>query len=305
MNKVIITSYTDPDLDGFACAVAYAELLNKIGTPAGVRFFGNRHVEALYLLEKFDIQVNEDIATNLDKIILVDASELRDLDQFIKPESVVEVIDHRKINDAASFKNAKVQIEFVGAAATLVAERFLQQNIKISLQAATLLYAAIASNTLNFRLPGTTDRDRAMASWLQQTFAPPQNFVDDMFRAKSDVTGDKLEQRIVSDFAWFQLGSQRVGVAQLEVMDVKHLIMHRQKEIFKILENLLRQDTLDRIFISLIDLGEEFNAFCTDDPLIQNILSKILDVTFTNNIAIRKGFIMRKEIVPLLKGHIS
>lgn len=68
-----------------------------------------RHVQVVYLLEQFGIAIEEDISTPLDKVILVDASELRDLDKFIRPESVVEIIDRRKFNDAPTFKHAKIQ----------------------------------------------------------------------------------------------------------------------------------------------------------------------------------------------------
>lgn len=299
--KIVVTSYTEPDLDGFSCAMAYAEFLNKTGVPAVVRIFGTPHIEATYLLQKFGFSIEEDKTAPLDKVVLVDASELRDLDQFIRPENVVEVIDHRKFNDSASFKNAKIQIEFVGSAATLIAEKFYKNDIDISVPAATLLYGAIVSNTLNFRAKVTTDRDRQMAEWLNHKLGLTQEFIDDMFRAKSDVFGEKLAQRIDADFAWFQLGNQKIGIAQMEMMDVKPLLEARKDEILNILEDLKLKDQLDKIFISFIDLGESFNAFLTKDHDMQSWLSRTLDIQFTDDIAFRPNFIMRKEIVPLLK----
>lgn len=306
MNKVVVTSYTEPDLDGFSCAVAYAEFLNKTGTPAVVRIFGTPHIEATHLLQKFGFVIKEDKNASLEKVILVDASELRDLDQFIKPESIVEVVDHRKVNDSALFKNAKIQIELVGSAATLIAEKFYEGNVDISKSAATLLYGAIVSNTLNFRAKVTIDRDHKMAGWLNQKLELTKEFIDDMFRAKSDVSGQKLSERIEADFAWFLFGTEKVGVAQLEIMEVKPLVETRKAEVLSILEILKSKDARDKIFISFIDLGEEFNAFITNDPSMQSALASVLGVNFQDNLAFRDGFIMRKEIVPLLKeiyGH--
>lgn len=300
-NKIVVTSYTEPDLDGFSCAVAYAEFLNKTGMPAVVRIFGNPHVEATYLLQKFGFKVEQDRTLPLDKVVLVDASELRDLDKFIRPESVIEIIDHRKYNDSSSFGKAKIQIEFVGAAATLIAEKFYKKNIDISTPAATLLYGAIVSNTLNFRAKVTTDRDRLMAQWLNSKLGFTKEFVEGMFRAKSDVSGEKLSQRIDADFAWFQLEDQKIGIAQMEIIDVKRLINTRKQEILTILQELKTKDHLDKIFISFIDLGEGFNAFITDEPGMQSLLSDTLNIKFEEDIALRSNFIMRKEIVPLLK----
>lgn len=305
MNKVVVTSYTEPDLDGFSCAVAYAEFLNKTGVSAVVRIFGNPHVEAAYLLQKFGFKIEEDKTAPLDRVVLVDASELRDLDQFIRPENVIEIIDHRKFNDSASFKNAKVQIEYVGSAATLIAEKFYKNNMDISVPSATLLYGAIVSNTLNFRAKVTTERDRQMAEWLNHKLGLTKEFIDDMFHAKSDVSGEKLAQRIDADFAWFQLGNQKVGIAQMEMTDVKSLIETRKAEILDILKDLKSKDRLDKIFISFIDLGEGFNAFITDDSSMQSLLASTLDIQFENDVAFRQHFIMRKEIVPLLKEEIT
>ena len=303
--KVVVTSYTEPDLDGYSCAVAYAEFLNKTGIPAVVRIFGTPHIEATYLLEKFGFKIEEDKNASLEKVVLVDASELRDLDKFIKIENVVEVIDHRKVNDASSFVNAKIQIELVGSAATLIAEKFYKQNIDISVPAATLLYGAIVSNTLNFRAKVTTDRDRQIAEWLNHKLRLTKEFIDDMFRAKSDVSGEKLAQRIEADFAWFQFGTQKIGCAQLEIMDARPLVENRKDELLQILKDLKTKDGLDKIFMSVIDLGEGFNAFVTDDVEMQPILSEALGITFEDNLAFRDGYIMRKEIAPLLKERIK
>jgi inorganic pyrophosphatase/exopolyphosphatase len=305
MNPIVVTSYTEPDLDGFACAVAYAEFLNKTGASAVVRFFGEPHVEAKYLVEKFGLNIIEDKSVSLARVALVDASELRDLDKFIKPENVIEIIDHRKVNDAALFKNAKIQIEFVGSAATLIAEKFYEKRIDISTSAATLLYGAIVSNTLNFQVKVTTDRDRRMAEWLNEKLGFAQDFVDDMFRAKSDVAGEKLAERIEADFAWFQLGGKKIGFAQLEIMDAKKVVETREKEILGILSHLQSKDQLDDIFISFIDLGAGCNFFVAESSAMQSVLGDVLGIHFAGNVAPRPGFIMRKEIAPLLKEKLT
>lgn len=305
MDKIVVTSNASPDLDGFSCAIAYAEYLNKTDNPAVVRIFGNPHIEATYLLQRFGFEVEEDKNTPLDSVVLVDTSGLWGFDESIHPENVIEIIDHRQVNESEAFINAKLQIELVGAAATLVAERFYKNNVDISAMAATLLYGAIVSNTLNFRSKTTTDRDHQMAEWLNNKLGLTTEFIEDMFRAKSDVSGDNLTKRIDADFAWFQLEDKRIGIAQLEIMDVKQLLATREKEILEILDNFKLKNQLDNIFISFIDLGEYFNVFVSDDIDMQMLLEKTLKIKFQDNVAIREGFIMRKELVPLLKESLD
>lgn len=306
MEQVVVTSYVEPDLDGYACVVAYTEFLNKTGTAAVARIFGTPHIEARYLVDRFGLKIETDDAAPLDKVALVDASELRDLDQFIHPEAVVEVIDHRKFNDAKSFKNAKIQVELVGSAATLIAEKFHENEVDISVPAATLLYGAIASNTLNFRAKVTTDRDRLMAKWLEHKLGSLGGFIDDMFRAKSNMAGPRLAAAIGADFAWFDFGTRnRIGYAQLEMLDVQPLLEVRKDEVLAILGDIKAKEHFDHIFVSFIDLGEGLNTFVTDDIEMQPILAKVLDIKFDGDSAMRPGFIMRKEVTPLLREYFS
>jgi len=51
MNKIIVTSYPNPDLDGTACAIAYSEFLNKNGRPASYKLFGNWQSEVDFVLK--------------------------------------------------------------------------------------------------------------------------------------------------------------------------------------------------------------------------------------------------------------
>ena len=58
MDKILITPKINPDLDGVACAYAYAKLLNALDYDneyvAGI--FGEPQSEAKFLLNKFNIK---------------------------------------------------------------------------------------------------------------------------------------------------------------------------------------------------------------------------------------------------------
>lgn len=183
MLSVLVTSYVNPDLDGLAGATAYAELLNAKGRRAVAAFFGKPHNEALYVLDRFDIVQPTELSSSeeFNEVILIDCSEVNHLEGNIPLEKVIEIIDHRKVNDADKFPNATTQIELVGAAATLVAEKFIQSNIPISLNSAVLLHAAIISSTLNFKASVTTDRDKNVFTWLKDMTQLGDEFVRELF----------------------------------------------------------------------------------------------------------------------------
>lgn len=307
MKPILVTSYVSPDTDGTACLVAYAEYLNKTGLACESSIIGELHVEAKYVFDKFGISYPKQIQNDeaFDKVILVDSSDINALEGKINPTKVVEIIDHRKVHEADKFINAKSQIELVGAAATLVAEKFKQNNIPISKEAAVLIYAAIVSNTLNFKNSVTTERDKLIAAWLKEQIQIPEDFVKELFVAKSDLSGEKLNQRIEDDFSCFDFGGKKVGIAQLEVCDVKNLLQSRLNEINEALIKIKSQLKLDYVFQNTIDLDENKSYLVTNHLATQNLLNNILGVSFNNNVAALPKVMMRKQITPLLKDNLE
>lgn len=307
MKPILVTCYVNPDLDGFAGAVAYSEFLQKTGKNAQAGIIGEAHDEVKYILKRFGFAPPLQIlnADNFDKVILVDASDLNGLEGKIDATKVVEIIDHRKIHEADKFPNAKAQIEFVGAAATLVAEKFMEGKIEISKESATLVLGAIISNTLNFKGSVTTERDKKVATWLNKTAQLPDNFWKDLFMAKSDLDGEKLAKRIEGDFADFVFGDKKVGIAQVEIIGAEKLVLERGGEIVQILEKIKKEMSLDYIFQNTIELEEAKNFFITQDIETQKLLEKVLNVKFVDFVAEKPNLIMRKQIVPLLKNELE
>jgi manganese-dependent inorganic pyrophosphatase len=301
---MIVTAYENPDVDGTACAYAYAEFLNKQGTEALAVVFGVPHREAQFVMKEFKIEGFAKGEEHLaEKVVLVDASDLRGLSDKLAPNQVIEIIDHRKIHEAEKFPNAKSQIELVGSAATLIAEKFKAASIEPSEEAAALLFSAIVSNTINFQAKVTTDRDQEMAEWLQSFVEIPDDYVHRMFADKSAFTKN-LKETMEDDYAMFDFGKQ-VGIAQLEIVDVDNFIDKNKEEIQEALKTLKKEKEMKLCFLTTIDLEKGFNVFVTIDDETEQILSQVLNISFDERKAKREGIIMRKEIIPLLKAHIT
>jgi manganese-dependent inorganic pyrophosphatase len=289
---------------GTACAYAYAEFLNKQGTEALAVVFGVPHREAQFVMKEFKIEGFAKGEEHLaEKVVLVDASDLRGLSDKLAPNQVIEIIDHRKIHEAEKFPNAKSQIELVGSAATLIAEKFKAASIEPSEEAAALLFSAIVSNTINFQAKVTTDRDQEMAEWLQSFVEIPDDYVHRMFADKSAFTKN-LKETMEDDYAMFDFGKQ-VGIAQLEIVDVDNFIDKNKEEIQEALKTLKKEKEMKLCFLTTIDLEKGFNIFVTIDDETEQILSQVLQISFDERKAKREGIIMRKEIIPLLKAHIT
>lgn len=304
-NDVLVTAYKDPDLDGVACAYGYAELLRKLGTNAVAGVSGSIDLETQFALREFNISSLDDAETYIRggaRIIIVDASDLRGLSNNIDPEKVVEIIDHRVMNEASKFPNANVQIEFVGSAATLIAERFRKCRIGPSMSAAALLYSAIASNTVNFKANVTTDRDIRLAKWCRKFFLLPKQYVRRMFVAKSKV---EATYRETTALATFRFGSFSFGIAQLEICQAQEFVEARVLEIRAFLQKKKLESAVETCFFSFVDVQRKCNVVVACDASAEQFLAEALGVRFGAGIGTRPGILMRKEIVPLIRNFVE
>lgn len=243
--QTLVTAYSNPDLDGTACAIAYTEYLYKKGNVDAIcALFGTAHREAQFVFRTFNIpapQSAESILNADTRVVILDASDLRGISDKINPSQVIEIIDHRKIHSADSFPNAKVHIELVGSAATLVAEKFYVEKVDVSSESAALLYSAIISNTVNFQANVTTDRDKLMAEWLQTKFTIPVDYIYNMFADKSRFV-KPLKETIEDDFASFVFANKQVGIAQLEIVEVGKFIQNSRQELEESLQKLNKSE---------------------------------------------------------------
>lgn len=306
--SVIVTCYQNPDLDGYASAYAYAELLQKLGVKAQAAISGAPSQEAEFVIKKAraeDVGNAKKLLESADAIILVDASDTAGIDEKVKPSKVVEVIDHRMHNEAESFKNAHIEIEVVGATSTMVAEKFIERGIRISEASATLLYCGIASNTINFKNRLTTHRDKRTADWIKSQVEIPHDLVERMFKAKSVFKDESLYHIIEGNMALYKFKRALTAISQLEIVEAGKFVEKNSTDLLRDLRKLANKYEAKHIILSMIDVNEGHNIFLAPEEQDQKILVDTLNVEFTDGIGFTEGIIMRKELVPILHAHIE
>jgi len=306
MSHSLVTPYSNPDLDGVASAFAYAELLNKRGQDANAGVFGTPHREAQFVLDKIGLKIQDGskLISAAEDVIVVDASDVRSLPDKLEPVMVSKIIDHRQEHRADQFPNADVQIELVGAAATLIAEKFFQSNIDISKDAALLLYGAIIFNTMNFQANVTTQRDKKVAEWLRDQTRIPEEFTKQMFKHKSAFS-EPIKEVFLGDFSTVSYKRQGIGIAQLEIIDVNDFLNQNKKNIQTALKEIENEKNLDHVFLTCADLEDGFNRFVTVDDKTSELLSQSLGVEFEENEAVKDDVLLRKEMISEIKKVIE
>ena len=301
---IVVTSCDSPDLDGIACSIAYTELLIKLGKEAKTTYYGDLGLE-IEFVRKFTkyfpvIKHNGKYNTNT-QFVLVDTADPDMIEPTISLAKVIEIYDHRQLVFVEKFVNSNNKIELVGSCATLITEEFQKNKLKPSKNSAIYLYSAIISNTIIFKNTITTKRDKRAALWLQKFFTLPPHYIEKMFSSKSSIKKNNLYDVLFQDFAVKVIGSIRVGIAQIEVVDLQKKLKLMRDELVNALDRLKKANILDYIFFSGVDVYEGYNIFFTIDPVSNELFSKVLGISKLHPGYRSDKIIMRKQIWPMLE----
>lgn len=247
----------------------------------------------------FKIKLNSSKGLNSDdKIILVDTNEPDELAEKINLKNITEIIDHHHISEKIKYmSNVKSQIEKVGAAATLVAERYKNSNIEISKNATILLYYGIVSNTMNFNANTTTDRDKVMANWLKENANEElEQKIQKIFKEKS-VIHNSLSLREEMDMECRNENLKiNWSMGQLELVNVNDFINKNKQIIINVMKQIKDERNIEFLSVNCIDILNGYTVIIPMDKKTQKILTDTLKLEFKNDCANISKIITRKEI---------
>lgn len=300
--RKVVTSYICPDMDGVSAMYAYTEYLRKKGEEADYYYEGKPKTEVQIVLDTFGIKLNRiDKIEDDDKIIMVDTNYFNELSKIFKMENVVEIIDHHKRQGWYDGRDdIKVQIEPVGAAATLVAERFQNDNIEISKESAILLYYGIISNTMNLKIKMTSKRDIDMANWLK---SKASEIMDEktveIFKKKSEI-GDRLREEMEVELKdYFMTISWSIG--QLEIANVEEFLNRYEDKIREILKNVKEENSVQYISVNCMDVLNGYSVIVAENEETAKLISDTFGFKFKNLKAKTDELVSRKEIVKVMR----
>jgi len=298
---IFVTSYDSPDLDGIACAIAYSEFLNKEGKKAEAVYYGDLGLEVEFVKQYtnyFPVEKHTGGFLAESQFILVDAADPDELEKTVIPQKVIEIIDHHPYTFTEVFVNAKKTIELVGSCATLVTERLQKEQFIPSKETVIYLYSAIISNTVNFKNTITTQRDIDAANYLQSLVKLPDDYIRQMFSSKSKLTKENLYHVIFQDFFAKPINGKRVGIGQIEIVDLDETVTSLWDELVAVLERIRKEDKLDYVFLVGIDLYKGRTMFISIDKESHTLFSKVLDIPDLKMKHIIDFIMMRKQVWP-------
>ena len=199
------------------------------------------------------------------KVILVDHNEPGQSIRGIETASVVEIIDHHRLDAVRTDLPIFIDAEPLGSTCTIVYQLFRRSGIEPDPQTAKILLTGIIADTLILKSPTTTDTDvRAAAALSTICRVDTEQFGLSMFSNTEGLkTRDPLTA-VTSDFKTYNEKGVKVGIGQCEVTTLNDLSEYSSAYL-DALEEVRVRNGLDWAVLMITNvLNEHSVLLCTD-----------------------------------------
>ena len=164
------------------------------------------------------------------KIILVDHDEKGQAVDGIDEAEILEIIDHHRLGSMETALPVFFRNQPVGCTGTIIYDLYQENNVEVDKKIAGLLCSAIISDTLMFRSPTCTPKDKKAAEELAKIAdIEIQEHAEKMFRAGSSLADKTPEEIFYQDFKKFSGNDKNFGAGQISSMDKTELEQLRPK----------------------------------------------------------------------------
>jgi len=298
-----VTGHKIPDSDSICSAIAVSYLKNSLGVEAIACKQGDINPETKFILEKFGF--DEPITKTSYKgedVFITDTTDLALCPDDILDANVLGVVDHHKLGDLTTSTPLEGWIRPVGCSNTIVKEMFDYYGIEIPSNIAGIMLCAILSDTVIFKSPTCTKEDTKAVKELAKIAGidDPKALGMEMFKIKSAIEGTSIRELVMRDFKDFDMSGTKVGIGQLEVVDLS-LFDDKRDALLEDMKKLKEEGNRDFVLLLLTDIIKEGSELlAVGDDLTK--IEKAFDVKIVHNRVWLDGVLSRKkQIVPFLE----
>lgn len=313
--KTYIIGHLKPDTDSVVAAMALADLYQN------VTCFGYSNVQAAitedinsetsFLMNKFGMSAPTILkATDLnadDQIVLVDHNEESQRLVGLDPNQIVEIVDHHKAN--LNFEQPIfLTFRTWGSSNTIVYHMMKRNNFVPNEKLASLMLAAILSDTVGFKSPTCTAKDKEMAMELA-TIAKVNDleaFTLEIFKAKSDVGKLSCEEIVKNDYKVFDFAGKKVMIDQLETVEQDRILSEKKVCLLTAMTKVKAELKVDMIFVAITDILKVNSKLLILDDQAQEVALKAFGGEVSEQVLdIGAKLSRKKEIAPPIEKAIS
>ncbi|MBW1745214.1 MAG: manganese-dependent inorganic pyrophosphatase [Deltaproteobacteria bacterium] len=271
---VYVYGHKNPDSDSVCAAIALADLKSKIGVEAVPVVQGDLNPESNFILEKFGVNAPEIITSGAGKqVILVDHSDLAQSLDDLKDAEILGIVDHHKLGDVTTTNPLECWIWPVGCTCTVLKAMYDFFGVEIPKSIAGIMLCAILSDTVIFKSATCTDQDKEASDALAK-IAGESDLAAlgmEMFKVKSAVEGTPARELVLRDYKDFDMNGNKVGIGQLEVVDLA-ILDSVKPALADDIKALKTEGGRHSVFLLLTDImkeGSEMLIASDDESVVQ------------------------------------
>ncbi|MTI12166.1 manganese-dependent inorganic pyrophosphatase [Sansalvadorimonas verongulae] len=215
-----VIGHTNPDSDSICSALVAAEWLKAArGEDTVALAQGEVTGETAFILDQAGVQapaIYDTVAGQ--KVWLVDFTDLSQAPAGIEEAEIVGIVDHHRLGDVTTKNPLEAWIWPVGCSCTILYNLHKLENVEISRSQAVLMLGAICSDTVAFRSPTCTQKDKGAAEALAEIAGINlEEFCDQLMRVKTNLEGLSIASLVDRDLKKYPFEEEAVVVGQIEI----------------------------------------------------------------------------------------
>lgn len=240
------------------------------------------------------------------KIILVDHNEKSQAVEGLENAEILEIIDHHRLGSMETISPVFFRNQPLGCTATIIYQMYRENNVEITKTIASLLCAAILSDTLMYRSPTCTPYDKQVAEELAAIAEiQVEEFAREMFKAGSNLKSKEPEEIFYQDFKTFSINDVSFGVGQINAMTREELAEIKEK-IQPYMEAALGKMSVNMIFFMLTDIIGESTELLFVGNNAEELIENAFNVSMEGDSFRLDGVISRKkQLIPSIMSIIQ
>ena len=235
---------------------------------------------------------------NRKQVVLVDHNEVSQSVDGLSEAEILAIIDHHRLADVQTGAPVYMRNEPVGATCTIVASMYQERGVMPNRSLAGLLAAGIVSDTIFFKSPTATPRDRLMAERMAAIAGESLDELGrDIFTPSATRETDPRKM-LLSDFKHFVIAGHRLGIGQINCIDSAELLT-RHDEFIAAMEQVKTEREFDILLLMLTDVLREGTVLLSVGDV--DTVEEAFNVKIKDNTVFLPGVLSRKkQIVPAL-----
>ena len=199
-----------------------------------------------------------------------------------------------------------VDIRTLGSASTIVALKIKEAGIKLEPTIAGALMGGIISDTLNLTSPTTTEKDKAVLSYLNEIVKLDINsFASEMFKAKSDISDVSTEDLLSKDYKEFNINNQKIGFGVFETVS-PNSVLERKTALLEAMTAKKQADNLSMIFFCVVDIYNSNSYLLVASASEQTVAEAVFNGKTEDDTIFLPGIVSRKkQMIPPLENYLT